>query len=291
MQSSHETTTSELEKTHEDEKSELKSTRSSFLNSTQLIHHKTTPLEHRYIRDENEGNAWKRLWYHLEKSELKKMYDDHDMEKTRQEKELLDEIEALKFLILMQNEERREMQKLETTFQWDAISRGRGFSWYLSRCVCLCPASVCAFIAVCSLSCCGIKGILNAMKRHVSIGGVQEYGLMVLWISLWMMLITGREPWNWVESMWACDEEPSRERCCAGEWLWSVVWVRCCLMLLVLLFFLLVSFFCVWVKLKLSRRSKPADFFYWYLCHGFFELKHTTVAVVYTNFITKVQKE
>ena len=37
----------------------------------------------------------------LEKSELKKMYDDHDMEKTRQEKELLDEIEALKFLILM----------------------------------------------------------------------------------------------------------------------------------------------------------------------------------------------
>ena len=37
----------------------------------------------------------------LEKSELKKMYDDHDMEKTRQEKELRDEIEALKFLILM----------------------------------------------------------------------------------------------------------------------------------------------------------------------------------------------
>ena len=37
----------------------------------------------------------------LEKSELKKMYDDHDTEKTRQEKELRDEIEALKFLILM----------------------------------------------------------------------------------------------------------------------------------------------------------------------------------------------
>ena len=30
----------------------------------------------------------------LEKSELKKMYDDHDMEKTRQEKELRDEIET-----------------------------------------------------------------------------------------------------------------------------------------------------------------------------------------------------
>ena len=39
----------------------------------------------------------------LEKSELKKMYDDHNVEKTRQEKELRDEIETLKSELLRSN--------------------------------------------------------------------------------------------------------------------------------------------------------------------------------------------
>ena len=46
----------------------------------------------------------------LEKSELKKMYDDHDMEKTRQEKELRDEIEALKAELLRSNTNNEELK-------------------------------------------------------------------------------------------------------------------------------------------------------------------------------------